>query len=144
MADKGCFKCGEDGHMSRECPSGGGGGGGGACHKCGEEGHMSRECPQGGGGDNKCRNCRQVKLDPSKIAHLHCFIFRKATWQLIALSQKCVEDAARKAMLKMIVLSLRGAITAGRMDTTRTTAPRRSCAEGAVSQDTQWMTVLRI
>ena len=63
MADKGCFKCGEDGHMSRECPSGGGGGGG-ACHKCGEEGHMSRECPQGGGGDNKCRNCRQVKLDP--------------------------------------------------------------------------------
>ncbi|XP_077980837.1 ATP-dependent RNA helicase DDX4-like isoform X2 [Glandiceps talaboti] len=42
---RGCFKCGEEGHMSRECPSGGGGGGSRACFKCGEEGHMSRECP---------------------------------------------------------------------------------------------------
>ena len=44
-----------------------------ACRKCGEEGHMTRECPSGGGSDNnvslmsiynqlynnKCRNCRQ-------------------------------------------------------------------------------------
>ncbi|KAK3888005.1 hypothetical protein Pcinc_007917 [Petrolisthes cinctipes] len=50
---RGCFKCGEEGHMSRECPSadgfgsGGGGGGGGkkGCFKCGEEGHQARECP---------------------------------------------------------------------------------------------------
>merc|ERR1719336_889924 len=43
-----CFKCNEEGHMSREFPQGGGGGNRG-CFKCGEEGHMSRECPQGGG-----------------------------------------------------------------------------------------------
>ncbi|KAK4305821.1 hypothetical protein Pmani_022314 [Petrolisthes manimaculis] len=71
---RGCFKCGEEGHMSRECPSadgfgsGGGGGGGGGkkgCFKCGEEGHMSRECPSadgfgsggGGGGKKGCFKC---------------------------------------------------------------------------------------
>lgn len=55
----GCFKCGESGHIARDCYQGGGGGGGGGrygggsggggggsgCYKCGEDGHFARECP---------------------------------------------------------------------------------------------------
>ncbi|XP_076440930.1 ATP-dependent RNA helicase DDX4-like [Babylonia areolata] len=57
-----CFRCGESGHMSRECPQGGGSGssgGGRGCRKCGEEGHFARECPGGGGGGGGSRSCHK-------------------------------------------------------------------------------------
>ncbi|KAK4437648.1 Glycine-rich protein 2 [Sesamum alatum] len=50
----GCFRCGDTGHIARECSEGGGGryggggggGGGGGCYNCGEGGHFARDCPR--------------------------------------------------------------------------------------------------
>ncbi|KAH7103848.1 prokaryotic type I DNA topoisomerase [Auriculariales sp. MPI-PUGE-AT-0066] len=65
-----CYKCGEPGHWSSNCPKaalGGGGTGGrgssqqarggggsrdGECYKCGQTGHWSSDCPGGGSGSN--------------------------------------------------------------------------------------------
>ncbi|KAG6532140.1 hypothetical protein ZIOFF_005978 [Zingiber officinale] len=67
-----CYKCGETGHIAKDCYQGGGGGGngggGGACYNCGETGHLARDCYQGGGGGGRnggggggsCYNCGET------------------------------------------------------------------------------------
>merc|ERR1719184_420411 len=55
MPDGACHKCGEEGHMARECPTGGGGGGDNKCRNCRQEGHIASDCPE----PEVCRRCRK-------------------------------------------------------------------------------------
>ena len=50
-----CYNCNEEGHMSRDCPSGGGDRKPMSCYNCNQEGHMSRDCPTGGSGGGRGR-----------------------------------------------------------------------------------------
>lgn len=47
-----CFRCGEDGHWTRDCPQRPADADPNGCYKCGKQGHRSREC-------NACYRCGQ-------------------------------------------------------------------------------------
>ena len=66
----GCYNCGEEGHMSKNCPKKK------AktmkCYNCGEEGHSSKDCPQPKKErNNKCFNCGEEGHRSHDCPHPH-------------------------------------------------------------------------
>lgn len=46
VSNSGCYRCGKDGHFSKNCPSSSARNYGCNCFYCGEPGHQKRDCPQ--------------------------------------------------------------------------------------------------
>lgn len=73
-----CFKCGDFGHMSKECPNGT------RCFNCGQFGHMSKECT------NPPQERRQRRESPN--SNMVCHICHKEGH----IARSCPERTAMK------------------------------------------------
>lgn len=76
------YNCGNEGHMSRDCPEGPKDNK--ACYRCGQPGHISRDCPSGGapdgghqggrGGSSECYKVRRMLIKPPQVPNCLHFV----------------------------------------------------------------------